>query len=140
MTRSKMNTPWHTTEARSKHTPSARALAGETYYTVHVSAANMPSSCWGRYCNVAVLECEVGHEPKAIRDTAKVRVICGWYKQHVGTTPRSASEKALDSAHLIVARLTSQIALARSIPSEPARDLSRVAARTCAVSGTVSHA
>lgn len=140
MTRSKMNTPWHTTEARSKHTPSARALAGETYYTVHVSAACMPSSCWGRYCNVAVLECEVGHEPKSIRDTAKVRVICGWYKQHVGTTPRSASEKALDSANLIVAKLTAQILLARAMPSEPSRDLSRVAARTCAVSGTVSHA
>lgn len=140
MKNSKMSTPWHTTEARSEHTPSARALAGETYYTVHMSAAKMPNSCWGRYCHVAVLECETDHVPVQIRDTAKVRVICGWYKQHVGSTPRSASEKALDSAHLIVAKLTAQVMLARSLPSEPPRDLSRVAARTCPVSGTVSHA
>ena len=140
MENSKMSTPWHLTEARSEHTPSARALAGETYYTVHMSAAKMPNSCWGRYCHVAVLECETDHVPVQIRDTAKVRVICGWYKQHVGSTPRSASEKALDSAHLIVAKLTAQVMLARSLPSEPPRDLSRVAARTCPVSGTVSHA
>ena len=37
-----------------------------THFIVKTAAACMPASCWGQYRRVAVLEVEVGTEPKMI--------------------------------------------------------------------------
>ena len=79
----------------------------KTHYTVKVSSANMPLSCWGRYVNVAVIECQIGTYPTQIRTTKTQTVIRVWLKRHVGKTNRSPSQEAITEATELANRLNS---------------------------------
>ena len=79
----------------------------KTHYTVRVSSAHMPNSCWGRYVHVAVIECQIGTYPTQIRTTKTQTVIRVWSKCHVGKTNRSASQKAITEATELANRLNS---------------------------------
>ncbi|MFA6168434.1 MAG: hypothetical protein WC700_17555 [Gemmatimonadaceae bacterium] len=82
-------------------------VIGRTEFTVKISSAAMPSSCWGRYCHVAVIEHDVGDYPATISERARgtVRVVASWRRQHVGTTPRCALSRAERAAAKMAARL-----------------------------------
>jgi len=71
-------------------------------FLVMDKAANMPSSCWGTYRRVAVVELEPGFDdyPKMISTRARgvKRVVKTWERRHVGTTSRCAFERALSEA------------------------------------------
>lgn len=79
----------------------------QTEYVVKTAAAAMPSSCWGTYRRVAVLEIEAGTTPAMISTHARgvVRVVQTWEKRHVGRTSRCAYERALAEAEAMAARL-----------------------------------
>lgn len=90
-----MRVGWHNekTEKRKK--------TMKTEYVVKTSCARMPSSCWGRYRRIAVLEVKVGALPKMISERARgvVRVVETWERLYVGSSPRCAYEIALAVAH-----------------------------------------
>jgi len=79
-------------------------------YVVMTAVAKMPTSCWGRYRRVAVLELEPGFEgsPKFISERARgvARVVATWEKCNVGERKRSAYVRALAAAHALVAELS----------------------------------
>ena len=78
-------------------------------YIVKISAARMPSRCWGRYVHVAVLEVERGIRPHEVviseRSRGVRRIVEVWRKCSVGKTARSASERALSEARALAAKL-----------------------------------
>lgn len=78
-----------------------------TEFVVKVSAACMPSSCWGRYVRVAVLEVEAGARPRMISERARgvVRIVRVWSPCHVGKTRRSASAVAIREAEELAQEL-----------------------------------
>jgi len=49
----------------------------ETEYIVEVRQAKMPTTCWGRYGRVALMEVEAGTKPKMISERARgvVRIV-----------------------------------------------------------------
>ena len=70
-------------------------------FIVRCSAAKMPSSCWGKYRRVAVLEVEPGVERVSMISTRArgvVRVVATWEDLNVGTTERCAYAKAMRAA------------------------------------------
>lgn len=75
-----------------------------TKFIVKTAAANMPSSCWGTYRRVAVLEVKSNVKDVAMissRARGVVRVVETWEKCNVGKTARCAYQRALaDAAHL----------------------------------------
>jgi len=84
-------------------------------YSVRVSAAAMPSSCWGRYCNVAVIEHSPDKPPRQIRTTLSQRVVRFWGRCHDGSTARCARARAEREAERLAASLRrrQQSAIAR---------------------------
>lgn len=78
----------------------------KTVYIVKTAAACMPSSCWGTYRRVAVLECEAWQTaPSMISNRARgvVRVVQTWERLNVGLTDRCAYRQALiEAEHLCV--------------------------------------
>lgn len=79
-------------------------------YIVMTAAAAMPSSCWGTYRRVAVVEldleaCEKYNikEPKMISEHARgiKRIIAVWEKCNVGKTARCAYQRALAEAQAL---------------------------------------
>ena len=74
------------------------------HYIVKDSAAKMPSSCWGRYRRVAVLEVadtvRDDRDVTAISENAKgvLRVVRTWERLRDGTTERCAFMRALREA------------------------------------------
>ena len=76
-------------------------------YIVVTAAAQMPSSCWGVYRRVAVLECDPGPVPKMISPRARGvrRVVRTWEKQSVGSTGRSAYAQAVAQAEALAKHL-----------------------------------
>lgn len=78
-------------------------------YIVMSATAKMPSSCWGRYRRVAVVELEPDFlgRPKFIGNHARgvVRVVATWEKCHQGTTRRSAYGRALAEAEELAREL-----------------------------------
>ena len=82
-------------------------------YIVQTAAANMPSSCWGIYRRVAVLEIDGNvSEIKMISSRARGvrRVVKTWEKLNVGKTGRCAYNRALAEAAELVARLSAEVA------------------------------
>ena len=82
-----------------------------SYYVVAESAACMPSSCWGRYRRVAVLEMADGAPaPKMISERARgvVRVVRTWEKRADGLTERCAAARARVEAAALVRDLTAK--------------------------------
>ena len=81
----------------------------KTRFIVMTAAAQMPSSCWGRYRRVAVLETTLpqGASPKMISDRAKgvKRIVATWEKCNVGTTRHCAYRQALAEAESMADRL-----------------------------------
>jgi len=78
-----------------------------TTYIVQTAAACMPSSCWGRYGKVAVLEVDAGLERVAMisaRSRGCRRVVALWDRRHVGGD-RSAFAVARRDAEELAARL-----------------------------------
>ena len=79
-----------------------------SHYIVKTSSAKMPSSCWGIYRRVAVLEIEDGRtDVSTISCHAKgvIRVVEAWEKCHVGKTDRDAYSYALRRAEALAAQL-----------------------------------
>jgi hypothetical protein len=81
-----------------------------SHFIVKEATAKMPSSCWGKYKRVAVLEVENGvFNVSMISDKAKgvVQVVATWERLHVGTTPRCAYRQALQEAEEMARSLNS---------------------------------
>lgn len=73
------------------------ALHG-TEYVVRTSSAHMPTSCWGRYENVALLEVVRGTVPAMISARARgvVRIVDYIGKLHSGSgSPRTAAAQTV---------------------------------------------
>lgn len=83
-----------------------------THFIVQTAAANMPTSCWGTYRRVAVLEVDRPlKEVSMISERAKgcVRVVETWERLNVGTTDRCAYAKALAAAEALAAELNAPL-------------------------------
>ena len=76
-------------------------------YIVMTAAACMPSSCWGTYRRVAVIETNGVDMPKQInyRHKAVVSIVDTWEKLNVGSTARCAYQRALVEARYIAREL-----------------------------------
>jgi len=64
-------------------------------------AARMPSSCWGAYRRIAVIEVDDGVvDVKMISERARgvLRVVRTWERLHVGTSGRCAFRRAMAEA------------------------------------------
>ena len=79
-------------------------------YIVMTASVPMPSSCWGKYGRVAVLEIDLdlGPPPKQISTRARSvrRIVQIWERLHIGTTDRCAFERARARAEELAAALT----------------------------------
>lgn len=84
-----------------------RTRITQTEYIVRGAAACMPSSCWGRYGRVAVLEVERGAQPKMISEHARgvVRVVQTWERRNIGSTERCAYSRAWKEAEALAEQL-----------------------------------
>jgi len=83
-------------------------------FIVQSAAANMPSSCWGRYARVAVLEVLPSVTKVAMissRARGVVQVVATWEKLNVGKTDRCAYGRALAEAKALAAKLNAGGAL-----------------------------
>ena len=78
-------------------------------YAVISSTAKMPSSCWGRYRRVGVVELEPGVEgpPTMVSSRSRQvkRVVETWERLNVGTTERCAYQRALREADALATKL-----------------------------------
>jgi hypothetical protein len=77
-------------------------------FIVKTAAARMPTSCWGRYGHVAVIELYPGFETCAMiseRARGVKRIVARWDRQHHGTTGRSAFQTALREAQALASQL-----------------------------------
>lgn len=89
----------------------------ETKFVVKTAAACMPSSCWGNYGKVAVLEIDPSlvpdGGPKMISTHARgvVAVVHVWDRLNVGTTDSCAFRRALTSAEKLCERLNADLIL-----------------------------
>lgn len=84
-----------------------------TEFIVKTASACMPSSCWGRYGKIAVMEVLKDRgldEPKMISERARgaVRVVKVWDRLHVGKTERCEFAKALKEASALAAELNGE--------------------------------
>ena len=112
----------------------------KTHFILYVATASMPGSYGYPYDYCAVLEVPSDVErPPAINHESVIRVVECWapYPRR-GTTMRSARMRPLAQATDLVQLLNDRPELPE-LPPEPPRNLSAVAARTCPVSGLVSH-
>ena len=78
-----------------------------TEFVVMTASECMPSSCWGKYGKVAVVEIEEDADPKMISERARgvVRIVETWRRLNVGTTERCAFQKALAEANELCDKL-----------------------------------
>lgn len=82
-------------------------------YIVLTAAAKMPSSCWGRYRRIAVVELDgTGVKPAMISERARGvrRIVETWERLHVGKTDRSAYSSAFAEATAKAAALNADAA------------------------------
>jgi hypothetical protein len=80
----------------------------KTHFIVKTASTGMPSSCWGKYGKVAVLEVEREYEDVSMISThAKgcVNVIQVWDRLNIGTTKRCAFWKAYEKAETLANKL-----------------------------------
>lgn len=84
-----------------------------TRFVVVSSAACMPSSCWGVYKRIGVLEVESSVDERRLtideRRKGVVRVVTTWERLNVGRTERCAYQKALVEAEALAASLTAAV-------------------------------
>lgn len=83
-------------------------------FTVVVSSAKMPGSCWGKYKHVAVVWHEPSFRPTRIDDRphAVREIVRQWRRQHDGKTSRCAASVAEAKARELAQRLNAIEALA----------------------------
>jgi hypothetical protein len=92
-----------------------------THYIVQTAAAPMPSSCWGVYRRVAVLEVEAGVTRASMISTharGVRRVVQTWERLNVGHTARCAYARALAAAERLAAEYNGTSQIAHSTPHE----------------------
>ncbi len=79
-------------------------------YVVKQSAAKMPSSCWGKYVNVAVIKTNDGNIPAMISKRAKgvVKIVKVYGPCNVGKEINSASFHAKNNAERLAKRLNGE--------------------------------
>jgi hypothetical protein len=80
----------------------------KTEYIVMTSSAKMPSSCWGRYQNVAIVEVEAGTKcPAMISERARgvVRIVHHYGPQFHGKSQNCNYYRTLLAATAEAARL-----------------------------------
>ena len=96
-------------------------------FIVMTASARMPSSCWGHYRRVAVIEMDddwlavqrmrdviEGRRPRRgpamISERARgvVRIVATWERRHVGSTERCAYIRAIGEAQSLIDRLTAE--------------------------------
>jgi hypothetical protein len=80
-------------------------------FVVVESSAQMPSSCWGRYSRIGIVEMRrAGNIPAALWTHGRgiVRVVSTWERMHVGKTSRCASERAWAKACALAERLDAE--------------------------------
>jgi len=83
----------------------------ETHYIVQTASENMPSSCWGRYGRVAVLEVDAHLDSVSMiseRARGCRRVVEEWNRCNIGKTMNSAYYRAIDEAEELADRLNSE--------------------------------
>lgn len=70
-------------------------------HIVMTSSAHMPTTCWGRYANVAVVKCNTDNPPKQIHPKHKkvLDIVSYEGKLFVGRTDRCAFARALSRAN-----------------------------------------
>lgn len=81
-----------------------------TTHIIMTAAAQMPSTCWGVYRRIAVVEIDSARlpegcdRPRMISERARgvVRVVRTWERLHVGTTERCAYSRAFAEARELV--------------------------------------
>ena len=102
------------TESKAKMTTTTSSKSNKTprlhsRFVVRVSAAKMPSKCWGRYSHVGVIEV-YGKYTAQLRETAGQTV--RWYRSRLfaGTSDRCAASRAEDEALDVVRSLESRYA------------------------------
>lgn len=79
-----------------------------THFIVQSASAAMPSSCWGTYRRVAVLEVDADRTCVAMiseRARGCRRIVATWERCHVGRTERCAYERALVEAYDLASEL-----------------------------------
>ena len=78
-------------------------------HTILTASAKMPSSCWGKYARIAVVELEPGFDgrPAMISERARgiKRIVATWERLHVGKTSRCAYSRAMVEAEQLLAAL-----------------------------------
>src|SRR3990167_6719186 len=74
-------------------------------FIVMTASEKMPSTCWGRYGKIAVVEVEDGFvgRPKMISTRARgvVRIVSEWRKLNIGSSERCAFEVAKREAEAL---------------------------------------
>ena len=80
-------------------------------YVVLTAAAYMPSSCWGRYGKVAVLETNGENMPCRIDERLNCvrRIVRCWDRRNIGKTEKCAFQRAKKEAEELAARLNDQL-------------------------------
>lgn len=78
-------------------------------FIIMTACAKMPSSCWGRYGKIAIVEVksEFNGVPKMISERARgvVRIVYEWDRLHIGKTSRCEYERTMTKAREILDRL-----------------------------------
>ena len=90
----------------------ARACGGGREWIVRSAAAAMPSSCWGRYRRVAVVEVAPGARPAIVssRSRGVIAIRATWERRHVGrrASGRCAYLRAVAEACDLAERLAAE--------------------------------
>ena len=70
-------------------------------FIVMTAAACMPSSCWGRYGRVGIVELSSEKRPKMISERARgiARIVGTFERQNMGTTERCAFAQSVAAAN-----------------------------------------
>lgn len=76
-------------------------------YIVMTAKARMPSSCWGKYGKVAVVEREGDLIPKSIHPNHRAvrSIVEVWDRRNIGSTERCAFDRAVIEAIQLAAQL-----------------------------------
>lgn len=80
----------------------------ERHYIIQCASAQMPSTCWGRYRRIAVLEVEPGIDRVSMiseRARGCIRVVRTWERLHCGKTERDAYSRAWREAEQLIEQL-----------------------------------
>ena len=83
-----------------------------THYIVQSAAAKMPTSCWGIYGRVAVLEVDARLKGVSMISTHAIgchKVVATWERLNIGITNRCALRKGLVEAEQMAKNLNAKL-------------------------------